>query len=147
VCDGNGSEKAEQAMTRTLVGATLAFGLLAGPGQLPAMAGGALIETTAPLADRSEESVKTAVIAAIDKAVRGASAMGFAWFQLRDAQVSGNEVAVQILATDEDPGQAGEIAPGTEPDAASPDDMNEAPDHTEEPGLERPTSERPRLRI
>jgi hypothetical protein len=125
-------------MTRTLAGATLALGLLVGSGQLPAMAGGVLIETTAPLADRSEESVKTAVIAAIDKAVRGASAMGFAWVQLRDARVSGNQVAVQILATDEDPGQAGQIAPGTEPD-----DIDDAPDVTEEPGLERPTSEIP----
>ncbi len=71
------------------------------------MAGGALIETTAPLADRSEESVKAAVMAAIDKAVRGAAAMGFAWFELRDAQVSGNEVAIQILATDEEPGRRG----------------------------------------
>ena len=28
------------------------------------------------------------MIVAIEKAVRGASAMGFAWFQLRDAQVT-----------------------------------------------------------
>jgi hypothetical protein len=81
-----------------------------------AQAGGALIETTAPLTDRSEESVKAAVIAAIDRAVRGASAMGFAWFQLRDAQVSEHEVAVQILATDEEPAKPEQ----PEPDSSGP---------------------------
>ena len=85
-----------------------------------------MIETTAPLADRSEESVKAAVIAAIDKAVRGASAMGFAWFQLRDAQVTEHEVAVQILATDKDPGEVEEVDPGAAPapPEASTDDGN-----------------------
>jgi hypothetical protein len=86
-------------MRRMLLGTVLGLcvAVWAAP---PAVAGGALIETTAPLADRSEASVKAAVIAAIDKAVRGAAAMGFAWFQLRDAQVSGDEVAITILATD-----------------------------------------------
>jgi hypothetical protein len=109
-------------MTRTLLGATLALGLLVCFSPPSALAGGALIETTASLADRSEESVKAAVMAAIDKAVRGASAMGFAWFQLRDAQVSGNEVAIQILATDEDPGLVEEAEPGAEPDATRDDE-------------------------
>jgi flavin-binding protein dodecin len=68
------------------------------------MAGGAaLIETTAPLADRSEESVHAAVMTAINRAVRGAAAMGFEWFELRDAHVAGDEVAIQILATNEAP--------------------------------------------
>jgi hypothetical protein len=129
-------------MTRTLVGVTLTLGLLVGSGQPPAMAGGALIETTAPLADRSEASVKMAVTAAIDKAVRGASAMGFAWFQLRDAQISGNEVAIQILATDEDPGQVDEIDPGAEPDAREDD-----ADLTEEPDAGLSTAETSRLHI
>jgi hypothetical protein len=129
-------------MIRTLVVAMLALGLLVSSGQPPAMAGGALIETTAPLADRSEESVKTAVTAAIDKAVRGASAMGFAWFQLRDAQISGNEVAIQILATDEDPGQVDEIDPGAEPDATDDD-----ADLTKEPGAGLPIPETSRLHI
>ena len=89
-------------MSRAWGAVALALGLSLCGGHA-AQAGGALIETTAPLTDRSEESVKAAVIAAIDRAVRGASAMGFAWFQLRDAQVSEHEVAVQILATDEEP--------------------------------------------
>ena len=137
-------------MTRSLASAALAIGLLVCSGQPPAMAGGALIETTAPLADRSEESVKTAVMAAIDKAVRGASAMGFAWFQLRDAQVSGNEVAIQILATDEDPGQGREIDPGAEPDMApdaAPDAADDGEDRAEEPGLEQTSSGPSRLHI
>jgi hypothetical protein len=108
-------------MTRRLLGGTLAFGLLVCSIQ-PATAGGALIETTAPLADHSQASVKAAVIAAIDKAVRGAAAMGFAWFQLRDAQVSGDQVAVQILASDEGPGNVAEIDPGEAPDAMQDDE-------------------------
>jgi hypothetical protein len=104
-------------MLRMLLGATIAFGLLVGSPQPVALAGGALIETTVPLADRSEASIKAAVTAAIDKAVRGAVAMGFDWFQLRDAQVSGDEVAIQILATDERPGDAAEVDPGETPDA------------------------------
>jgi hypothetical protein len=129
-------------MTRTLVGATLALGLLVCSGQPPAMAGAALIETTAPLADRSEESVKAAVIAAIGKAVRGAAAMGFGWFQLRDAHVAGNEVAIQILAIDEDPGQANAIDPGEGPDAPGDD-----ADLAEEPGAGLPIPETSRLHI
>ena len=103
-------------MRRVLLGTVLGFGVMAGAAS-PAAAGGALIETTAPLADRSEASVKAAVIAAIDKAVRGAAAMGFAWFQLRDAKVSGDEVAIQILATDEKPDEATEETPRPTPEA------------------------------
>jgi hypothetical protein len=97
-------------MTRILLGATIALTLLVG-GPQPATADGALIETTAPLADRSEEGVKAAVVAAINKAVRGAAAMGFAWFRLHDAQVWEDEVVVRITATDEGPGRAPEVNP------------------------------------
>jgi hypothetical protein len=120
----------------------LALGLLVCSGQPSASAGGALIETTAPLADRSEESVKAAVIAAIDKAVRGAAAMGFAWFQLHDAQISGNEVAIQILAGDEDPAPVDEADPGAESEATENDG---AP--TEEPRPALPAVEASRLHI
>jgi hypothetical protein len=102
-------------MTRILLGATIAFGLLLGAARLT-VAGGALIETTAPLPDRSEDGVKAAVIVAISKAVRGATAMGFAWFQLRNAKVSTDQVAVQILATDERPDDAVDVDPGEKPD-------------------------------
>jgi hypothetical protein len=108
-----------------LLGTVIGLGALvwAAP---PAVAGGALIETTAPLADRSEASVKAAVIAAIDKAVRGAVAMGFPWFQLREAQISGDEVAVQILATDQGPGEAAEVPPGQSPDSTD-EELTEDP--------------------
>ena len=131
-------------MSRALGAGAFALGLLLCGGN-PAVAGGALIETTAPLADRSEESVKAAVIAAIDKAVRGASAMGFAWFQLRDAQVTEHEVAVQILATDKDPGEVEEVDPGAPP--APPDASTDDGNVTEEPGSGAPVAEASRLHI
>lgn len=126
-------------MTRLLLGAALALAVCSS--QSTALAGGALIETTAPLADGSEESVKAAVIAAFETAMRGASAMGFAWVQLRDAQVSGNEVAIQILATDE-PEQVDEVTPGTEPDASQ--SPPNAPDRSDP---EPSRAESSRLRI
>ena len=108
-------------MTRTLL-AMLALALLVCSGPPSAAAGAALIETTAPLADRSEESVKAAVKAAIDQAVRGAAAMGFEWFELRDAQVSGNEVAVQILATNDAPDDAAELDRDQDPGVTDEDE-------------------------
>jgi hypothetical protein len=111
-------------------------------GQPWALAGGALIETTAPVADRSEASVKAAVVAAIDRAVRGAAAMGYVWFELRDAQLSGNEVAVQILATDEGPEMPERVAPDERP-GGSPEDQG----RTEEPPETAPTSESSRVHI
>ena len=126
-------------MARAFAAAAVALGLLV-CGGAPAMAGGALIETTAPLADRSEASVKAAVVAAIDKAVRGASAMGFAWFQLRDAQIAGDQVAVQILATDQEPAEPGA------PDA-TPDESTASGDVTEEPEAGAPVAEASRIHI
>jgi hypothetical protein len=138
------SERRITTMSRALGAGAFALGLLLCGGN-PAVAGGALIETTAPLADRSEESVKAAVIAAIDKAVRGASAMGFAWFQLRDAQVTEHEVAVQILATDKDPGEVEEVDPGAAP--APPEASTDDGNVTEEPGSGAPVAEASRLHI
>ena len=138
------SERRITTISRALGAGAFALGLLLCGGN-PAVAGGALIETTAPLADRSEESVKAAVIAAIDKAVRGASAMGFAWFQLRDAQVTEHEVAVQILATDKDPGEVEEVDPGAPP--APPDASMDDGNVTEEPGSGAPVAEASRLHI
>jgi hypothetical protein len=131
-------------MARALGVGALALGLFL-LGNNPAGAGGALIETTAPLADRSDESVKAAVIAAIDKAVRGASAMGFAWFQLRDAQVTEHEVAIQILATDEEPGAVEERDPRAP--GAAPGESTDPGDVTEEPGSGAPVAEASRIHI
>ena len=123
-------------MRRTFLGATLVLGLLVCSGQAPTHAGEALIEATAPLADHSRESIEAAVTAAIDKAVRGASAMGFAWCELRDAQLAGNWVIVQILATDEDPDQADAIDLGEEGDPTRDDETL-----TPEPGGALPVPE------
>jgi hypothetical protein len=106
-------------MIRRLLVAMAACAALTSVGPPSARAGGALIETTAPLVEHSEAAVKAAVIVAIDKAVRGAVAMGYPWVQLRHAQISGDEVAVQILATDEEPGS---------PSAGPPDERPEATD-------------------
>jgi hypothetical protein len=95
-------ERRTRTMTRMLIGVTLALGMILCATHA-VTASGALIETTAPLSDRSEEALKTAVVAAIDQAVRGATAMGFAWVQLQDARVSEHEVVIQILATDQEP--------------------------------------------
>jgi hypothetical protein len=127
-------------MTRTH--RALALSLLMVSWASSALAGGALIEVTAPLADRTEDSVKIAVMTAIDKAVRGAAAMGFAWFELRDAQLSGDEVAVQILATDDEPDPVEEIDPG-----GGPDEPRDDGGLTEEPGLEPPIDPASRLHI
>jgi len=105
--------KADLTMLRTLLAATLGLGLILCVVQV-ATAGGAVIETTAPLLDRSDEGVKTAVVAALQKAVRGAAAMGFAWVELRNAGIGDHEVIVQIVATDEEPGEVTEVTPGAE---------------------------------
>lgn len=129
-------------MTRKLLVPALAFALSVWVGQPWALAGGALIETTAPVSDRSEASVKAAVIAAIDRAVRGAAAMGFVWFELRDAQLSGNEVAIQILATDEGPDSPNRVAPDER--AGGPEEEEGL---TEEPLETTPTAESLRVDI
>lgn len=110
--------KVDQPMTQWILGAMIAFGLLLGTVQPAVLAGDALIETSAPLADRSEASIKAAVLAALDRAVRGAVAMGFAWFELLEAQVSDDEVAIQILASDEEPGDPDGPSDGTDDDLA-----------------------------
>jgi len=104
-------------MMRTVFGVTLALGLLVCAAQT-ATASGAVIQTTAPLSDGSDESVKVAMASAIDRAVRGASAMGFSWVQLQDARIAEHEVVVEILATDDDPDQ--DVTPG--PDADKPNE-------------------------
>jgi hypothetical protein len=99
-----------------LVAGTLGLGLLVCAAQA-ATAGGAVIETSAPLLERSDDGVRAAVVTAIEKAVRGAAAMGFAWVELRGAEISGGrEVVVQIVATDEEPDEVTDRAP----DARSP---------------------------
>ena len=93
----------------------------------PALARVAAIETTAPLADHSEEGIKTAIKQAVMTAVRGAVAMGFEWIQVRQAVVFTDLVSVQILASDQQP-ESGEE------EWAAPDD--EGPETTRPAGIE-----------
>ena len=62
-----------------------------------------LITAAAPLEDESEQSVQTALDQAVAVAVRDALQMGLRPVRLRDAQVWGNQVVVEILATDIQP--------------------------------------------
>lgn len=84
----------------------------------PSLARMAAIETTAPLQDHSEQSIKAAVTEAVETAVRGALAMGLPWIHLRGALVLADMVTVQILATDMEPKgeEAGEPSPNDEHD-------------------------------
>ena len=66
----------------------------------PALGRVATIETTAPLQDHAEQSIKTALTEAIATALKGALAMGFSWVRVSQALVLGDLVTVQILATD-----------------------------------------------
>jgi len=72
----------------------------------------AVIETTAPLQDRSEQSIETALTEALETALRGATAMGLPWFQIRQALVLAGMVTVQIFATDTEPEGAEQLEPG-----------------------------------
>jgi hypothetical protein len=93
---------------------TLAL-LLIGVPAVPSDATVATIATTAPLEDHEEQSVTAALRAAFKAAVAGAAAMGLPWVQIRQALVLDDAVAVQIVATDEDPGlNTGEATPGPE---------------------------------
>ncbi len=116
----------------------------------PALAKVAMIETAAPIQDKSQESVKAALKEAVSTAAKGALAMGLPWVQVRDAQVLEDAVAVQVLATDEAPAQddqangdqtnmdtspGAELAPGpndsgqpSHPDQAKPDQPSDQAD-------------------
>ncbi len=88
----------------------------------PSLATVAAIATTAPLQNHSEESVKSALLAAVEAAVTGAAAMGLPWVQISKTLILEDAVAVQILATDTDPRSGNnEETPGTntQPGASS----------------------------
>jgi hypothetical protein len=101
-------------ITRIVCSIVLAFTLAT-----PALARVASIETTAPLADQSEDSIKAALEQAVSTAVRGAVAMGFLWVHVRQAVVFTDLVSVQILASDRELGSEDEATgdPAPEEDA------------------------------
>lgn len=83
--------------TYRLLVATLSIVLAAAPS---CFAGEAVIETTAPLADQSNEGVKTAVVTAVQSAAKGAAAMGLPHFEVKGFRVLPGLVVVQVWATD-----------------------------------------------
>lgn len=87
----------------------------------------AAIEATAPLEDVSEEAVKAAITTAVQKAARGALAMGLPWLQVQSAYVRSGYVGVHVVAMTKPP--QGSEAP----------ESNVAPD---EPRDEREPAER-----
>ncbi len=73
------------------------------------------IESTAPLADHSEATVKAAIMQAILTAARGAMDNGFPWVALGEVRVLEKEVSIELFATDENPdGGADGAAPAGE---------------------------------
>ncbi len=93
----------------------LALALLA---VTPALARVAAIETTAPLTDQSDESIRAAIRQAVLTAVRGAMAMGFQWVQVRQALVYTDLVSVKVLASDREP--EGDQDPAPEEEIGTP---------------------------
>ena len=88
----------------------------------PGLARVAAIETTAPLSDHAEQSVRAALEEAVNTAVKGAVAMGLRWFKISKALVLEDLVTVQILATDTASEPEGEGTPEPE------NDLETAPD-------------------
>jgi len=86
-----------------LVASAVVAGLVMAQGSFAEVA---VIETTAPLQDGSEAGINAAVLAALDSAVKEAAAQGFQWVRPLAAFLSGDRVAIQILATTEPPGDA-----------------------------------------
>jgi hypothetical protein len=78
------------------------------------------IETRAPLQDHAEESVRIALLSAVEAALTGAVAMGLVWVRISQALVLEDAVAVQILATDMDPEPGtGEEGPGSDSESSA----------------------------
>jgi hypothetical protein len=69
----------------------------------PALARTTTIETSAPLEDQSEQSIRAALMEAVESAVREAVAQGYSWVRLTQAQVHEDEVTVRLLASDTRP--------------------------------------------
>jgi len=100
----------------------------AGPGPTEIAA----IEATAPLENPSEDAVKAAIAAAVQKAARGAAAMGLPWLKIQSAYVRPGFVGVHVFAMATPPDeQMPEQQPGPgrepEPRGTLPDSSDEPP--------------------
>jgi len=93
----------------------------------PAITEMAAIEATAPLdPSPSDEAVREAIAIAVQKAARGAVAMGLPWVHVRRAYVRPGYVGVQVLAT---AAAAPTPSPGDEPERqpGEPEDRGSTP--------------------
>lgn len=103
-------------MIRVFLEVAIAVALLTLPTAAPAEAQAAAIETTAPLADKSEASINAALDSALESAVRGAAAMGLTRVEILSVYVGEGFVGVQVIATakppDSDTEGTTERAPG-----------------------------------
>lgn len=60
------------------------------------------IETTTPLSDHSDQTIDRALEDALDRCVRGATAMGLSWIWLDRTLVLTDKVIVRMVATDKE---------------------------------------------
>ena len=68
----------------------------------PASARVVHLQTVVSLPDRSEPTIKQAMLEAFDTSLRGAVAMGFAYIRVDTIQVLPDSVVLAMVATDED---------------------------------------------
>ncbi len=78
------------------------------------------METAAPLKDQSDASVELALKGAVDTCARGALAMGLSWIRLHRAVLAGDQVIVQMIATDDDDEDEEDEAAAPAPEPPSP---------------------------
>jgi hypothetical protein len=103
-------------MVGTVLGAALGWTVLTAPPACAAPGEMAMIETRAPLTDQSDSGINAALKNALERAIRGAAAMGLGQVQVSGAYRGNGFVAVQVLATTPDEAASGGPA---EPDLFS----------------------------
>jgi hypothetical protein len=97
----------------TVLGAALVGMVLVAPSAWAEPGEMAVIETRAPLEDESDSGINAALKKALEKAIRGAAAMGLGQVQISGAYRGPSYVVVQILATT--PTEEGAQGDGLEP--------------------------------
>ncbi len=97
-------------------------------GAAPAPNEMAAIEATAPLGDQSEEGVKAAIVTAVQKAARGALAMGLPWLHVQGAYVRPGYVGVQVVAMARPPEDDPQARPDQEDKPSDPDAKTDTDD-------------------
>ncbi len=103
-------------MARLLRTTMAALAGLVALGAAPAWARTVAIESSAPLADRSPDAIRSAARVAIERGVEEARSMGLPHVALHDATVEGDRLTVQLIATDDE----NEPGPPATPDADEP---------------------------